>query len=701
MAQPPMAAQAQDVARERARLEAALAASRERNDRKSEAQSLTELAFLDAQSGRITQAVNGFEQSAVSARAASDPATLSNALFNLAVLQARSARRGPQASWSETIGARGVVARRAPATDAARAFADAGEAALAAGDQGLAARAFAQAALRAPTQSALTRAETALGSMDRSDQRIMAAIAVADARIAARDAGVEASLDGTQAILSIAVADADALGLPALEGYARGLAARVRARSGDLAGALALTRQARFLTESAAPGASSFVWMGQEAALLSELGDTRSALAAYERASDAIASSRAVLAAGAPTQGLSSYRSVAEPILTAYADLLLRTATTADLQERLRQTRTVMESVKTLQLDQYFQDECITQLVRQRVALEDLPANVAVVYPVLLADRVEILVSAGNDIQRSPSPMARAALEVDAQALSVGLRQRTTQAWRGPSQRLYAGLIAPILPLLEQHHIDTIVFAPDGALRGLPIAALFDGQHFLIEHYSVANALSLALVDPRPLSAIQRRVLVAGVSQSVDGLPALPGVAQEAHAIAALMPGRELLDRQFTDERLTSALRSGRYSIVHLATHASFGASAGESFVLAGDRRLSLSELETIMSQARVRGEPVELLVLSACETAAGDDDAVLGIAGVAYRAGARSVLASLWSISDQATSHLMPVFYRSLSEGRLSKAQALRQAQLDLISDPNTSHPYYWSAFVLIGNWL
>ena len=92
---------------------------------------------------------------------------------------------------------------------------------------------------------------------------------------------------------------------------------------------------------------------------------------------------------------------------------------------------------------------------------------------------------------------------------------------------------------------------------------------------------------------------------------------------------------------------------------------------------------------------------MSACQTAAGDTQAALGLAGVAVRSGARSTVATLWSIQDNSTAELMTQFYRVLKNSEISKAEALRQAQLSLLRDPKYQHPFYWSAFVLVGNWL
>ena len=113
-----------------------------------------------------------------------------------------------------------------------------------------------------------------------------------------------------------------------------------------------------------------------------------------------------------------------------------------------------------------------------------------------------------------------------------------------------------------------------------------------------------------------------------------------------------------------------------------------------------MNQLAELVRRSQFRNEPVEILTLSACQTAAGDDRSALGLAGLAVKVGARSALAALWEVNDKSTSVLMPLFYMNLLEPRINKAEALRRAQRTLMADPATAHPYYWSPFLLIGNW-
>jgi len=281
------------------------------------------------------------------------------------------------------------------------------------------------------------------------------------------------------------------------------------------------------------------------------------------------------------------------------------------------------------------------------------------------------------------------------------LEKRTTNEYLVPARQLYDQLIRPIDAALVAHHIDTLVIVPDTVLRIVPFAALHDGRHFLVERYATAIAPSLRLIDPKRLQAGGALALVVGVSQSEQGFVALPEVPREVAGVHAIEGGKTLLDSAFTETSFADALKTTPYNVVHMATHAEFSTNPKQSFILAHDGKLTLDDLEADIKFDERRDSAVELLVLSACETASGDDRAALGLAGVALKAGARSAVASLWYVSDQAAGDLIIDFYRNLQSGKLSKAQALQAAQRQLIAGLRFSHPAYWAPFLLIGNWL
>jgi len=209
------------------------------------------------------------------------------------------------------------------------------------------------------------------------------------------------------------------------------------------------------------------------------------------------------------------------------------------------------------------------------------------------------------------------------------------------------------------------------------------------------------LIAPKPIAPGERNLLLAGLSEAVQGYPALPGVPGELASIEEIYGGEVLLDAGFEDDTLERSLENLQPGVVHIASHAEFTGEPDTSFVLTHSSHLSIEELSRLIRAGRYGSEPVELLMLSACETASGDERAALGLAGVAIRAGARSAMGSLWSVSDRATSALVVEFYQALNEPGMTKARALQSAQTQLLADARFRHPYYWAPFLVINNWL
>jgi len=191
------------------------------------------------------------------------------------------------------------------------------------------------------------------------------------------------------------------------------------------------------------------------------------------------------------------------------------------------------------------------------------------------------------------------------------------------------------------------------------------------------------------------------LTQAVQGFPGLPYVADELLAVRGIYGGQLLLDKNFLLGSLEQELKKEPYSMIHVATHGQFGGSGGATFILAFKEKFSMDRLGEFIGLLRFRDEPLDLLTLSACETATGDDRAALGLAGVAVRAGARSALATLWHINDPASYELIAEFYRQLRNPTISRAGALQAAQLKLLGDIRYDHPGYWAPFLMINNWL
>lgn len=360
----------------------------------------------------------------------------------------------------------------------------------------------------------------------------------------------------------------------------------------------------------------------------------------------------------------------------------------------------LIEDVKLDEVDEYFDERCAP--AREATAdASALAVDVAVLYPVTFEDRLEMILAAGGRLHRHSAPIGRAAL-----AEMIGLmRLRIDSAGASamPQARaLHAMLVAPFAPALAG--VSTLVVAPDGPLRALPFAALHDGRAWLGERYGLATILGLDLVRRQSFAPDEARVLAAGAQTPSPDYPSLPAVPQELAAIGALFPGELLLDEAFSVGRVADAIARRSYAVVHIATHAEFGAKPADNFLIAQDGRLDMDRLEAILRLRAVRdNRPLDLLTLSACNTAAAGgaaaERAPLGLASVGFRAGARSVLASLWPAEDRATAQLMGLFYAALREGA-PRAEALRRAQAALIAQPDMADPYQWANFILIGDW-
>ena len=281
------------------------------------------------------------------------------------------------------------------------------------------------------------------------------------------------------------------------------------------------------------------------------------------------------------------------------------------------------------------------------------------------------------------------------------LEKRTTWEFLPHARKLYDYLIRPYEPDLLSAGIHTLVFVPSGPLRTVPMAALQDGQHFLIEKYATAITPGLNLIDPTPIQRENINILAAGITEASQGFPPLPEVASELKNIGSMFSGKLLLNQDFLVSSMETELKKEVFTIVHIASHGQFQGDVNQTFVLAFDDKLTMNTLDKYAGFLQFRKTPLDLLALSACESAAGDDMAALGMAGVAVKAGARSALATLWFINDMASSVLIKEFYHQIENPSVSRAVALQQAQLNLAGDPRFNHPGYWSPFLLINNWL
>ncbi|WP_455206832.1 CHAT domain-containing protein [Kaarinaea lacus] len=389
-----------------------------------------------------------------------------------------------------------------------------------------------------------------------------------------------------------------------------------------------------------------------------------------------------------------------------FADLLLQHASTDNQSkakaELLFEARNVLERQKSEELQDYFKNQCVVEAHAKTISIEDaIDDHTVVIYPVLLPDRTELLVSYRNGIKQYVINKNEQYVTDQVRNLRVKLEKKRTRDYLPYANELYRILISPLEQDLKQQGINTLVFIPGQSLRTIPIAVLHDGHQFLIDKFAVATTPGLNLTDPHPLKRGHMKVLLSGLSEPVQGYPPLDYVQGELEQIKDLYGATMLINKNFDKTNISNELQDSNYSVAHFASHAEFSGDVRNSFILTFDDRLSVSQLGQYVSIGQYKNKPIELLTLSACNTAAGDDRAALGLAGVAVQSGARSALASLWAINDRASSMLVTEFYRQLQDEQVTKAEALQRAQQKLMQNIRYRHPGYWSPFLLIGNWL
>jgi CHAT domain-containing protein len=437
-------------------------------------------------------------------------------------------------------------------------------------------------------------------------------------------------------------------------------------------------------------------WEGQLAKILHAQNRSAEAQAAVARAV-------AGLQHSAHARKSLDFAQVVRPIYSLYADLQLASTvgiTESDTrQSRYRELQETLEAQKFAEVEDYFGEDCVTRDLR---SIDSLGEKTAVLYPIILHDRLELLVSAGSRYSQYTTSIASAELSALITDFRINIQ---ADAGNGEhlqlAQQLYRLLIAPIEVLLRKQRIKQLVFVPDGALRTIPLAALHDGDQYLIEKYALATTPGITLLAPQVLADTAPSAFAGGISESVQGFAALPGVADELKTLGRMLSTNVQENASFTSDVVKDTLASGKFSLVHLATHGQFNADHEQSFLLTYNGRVTLDDLSSTIALRPSDASVLELLVLSACETAAGDDRAALGLAGVALKAGARSAVATLWPVDDAATRALIERFYTVLLDEGQSRAVSLQQAQLSLIREKRFQHPAYWAPYLLIGNWL
>ncbi len=392
-----------------------------------------------------------------------------------------------------------------------------------------------------------------------------------------------------------------------------------------------------------------------------------------------------------------SFRESVEPVYRELVGLLLEGK---PAQDNLVQARDLIESLQIAELDNFLREACLDKAEQ----IDKIDTTATVVYPIILEDRLAVIYSkAGQPLSYSITNKSEQEIEQTLRQLSAALNPVSDIRDRlSVSKQVYSWLISPLEAQPNLKDSKTLVFVLDGLLRNIPMSALYDGEKYLIEKYAVTLSPGLQLMQGTSLKSNNIKAVVAGISEARSGFSSLPGVKTEVKQISnKVKSASTLLNDNLTEVSLSAKVKNGSANVVHLATHGQFSSRLDDTFLLTWDGQINIKELSELLRNRQSRqSQNIDLLVLSACDTAAGDNRAVLGLAGLAVKSGARSTIASLWPVKDKATVALMNSFYENLLKPGTTKAEALRQAQINIMKKTDFQEPFFWSAFVLVGNW-
>ncbi|MBE9041071.1 CHAT domain-containing protein [Oscillatoriales cyanobacterium LEGE 11467] len=534
--------------------------------------------------------------------------------------------------------------------------------------------------------------------------------------------------------LQEAVGEARSLKDLRAESFALGTLGKLYQLTGQFAIAQEVTELALKRSHAVRASSISYQWQWQLGQLLEVQNKPEEAIAPYAEAVATLKTLRGDLAAISPDLQF-SFRDSIEPIYRDFVDVLLQHQEGEQVSpENLKLARDTIEALQLAELDNFFREACIDAKPKE---IDDVDPKAAVIYSIVIGDRLEVIAALPDP---TPKPtkeetgeevepiLLHATETIDRKTLDdiiLTVQDNTRgevaivpvfpdgtpspeplQDSPEPFQPMYDWLIRPIEDELAASQVETLVFVLDGKLRNVPMSVLHDGEQYLIEKYAIALTPGLQLLSVNPIREVGLTTLAAGLSNMpekwLEKWQPLDWVDNELEAIGELVPSQQLLDEGFTATSLQNNITATPSAIVHLATHGQFSSNAEETYLLSWDKLIDINLLNRLLQSRDGRKTAIELLVLSACQTAVGDDRAALGLAGVAVRAGARSTVASLWFVDDKSTAQLMTRFYEELKTSGISKAEALRNAQLSLLDGENVQfqHPAHWAAFVLVGNW-
>lgn len=537
-------------------------------------------------------------------------------------------------------------------------------------------------------------------------------------------------------LLATAHQQAIALGDAQAESYALGSLGTLYERNQQWAEAATLTQQALEKVSAASvtnlprtinDADLAYRWQHQLGRIRAVQGDRAEAIKAYEAAVKTLQDRlRKDVATSNLNYQFSFDEDAQKPVHQDFIELLLRPETEQSSQKDLQRVREVSSLLLEAQLTSFLQEPCAIVTPQQvDTIVKDKAPNTALFYPVILPDRLDVVVKmAGKDqLLHYSTLIPQNKLLETLKNLQVALEEDYTfEAVQTLSKQLYGLLIQPAEAELQANQVDTLIFTLDRRLQPIPMAALYDGTEYLIDRYAISEVLGLRFADTvKPLQPEELKVIGAGLSTIPASLSQeirqkfspLSNVEDEMVVLKdSGIDATILMNENFTLTNFNAKLNEQKFPVVHLATHGQFSLDPQKTFLLTSQDSssqdssksglINVNELGALFRvRGQIRPDSIELLVLNACETASGDDLATLGLAGTAVRAGARSAIASLWTLDDAPSATFTQQLYHNLQQPDVSKAEALRQVQLALKQDPQYKHPRYWSPYILAGNWL
>ena len=533
---------------------------------------------------------------------------------------------------------------------------------------------------------------------------------------AATPAATLSALEAAQHLLEVAEAQAETLGDRRAQAYVLGYLGQIYEGSGQPESATSYTSRAVLLAQQVNAVDLNYRWSAQLGNVLEQQGDKAGAIAAYSSAIKSLKQMRSDLVSLSPEIQFSFEKSI-DPIHRQLISLLLDPKAGNPSQENLLKARDAIESLREAELVNFFRAACLDAQPSQATYGIKGTETTAFIHTVILRDRLELIVQLPGEQRLRNYTTVISADELDKLARTLRQRISTTYysnsgAFRGPASQLYQVLFSAAVKQgestfaqeLPSHAAQSLAFVLDGSLRNLPISALYneDRKDFVLNEYQIVTTPGFQLLNAHPRQNRGVSTLIFGLTEARQGFEALPNVEKEVEILCSFIPCETWFNQDFTREQFLRQTDQATSPIVHLATHGQFGAQLDETFVLTWNENLSVSDFNQWLRNSNRSLAATELLVLSACETAVSDDRTALGLAGIAVRAGARSTLASLWKVDDRMTALMIPKFYEALAQQGATKASALQAAQAYIIERyPEYKHPFYWSAFTLVGSWL